>query len=154
MRDPKRTLTTGLVLTFLISLAAIDRGSLEHSNQNGRSRADSQLAAQIGAELQSVTTGGIAQDDSAVRLTGTKTEDDYLALAVGTQGRVWLAYVEYQTGSPIVLEQVHNRQFDSLVTNGHGDRVYLRRFDGRIWYPLISDSRRRCPRDFLASSDP
>jgi hypothetical protein len=69
------------------------------------------------------------------RLTGPKTEDDFPALARGKDGTIWLAYVEYQPGKPLVNERVQAGHFDDLVPSGHGDCIRLVRFDGKIWHP-------------------
>lgn len=74
---------------------------------------------------------------SVTRLTGRPTEDDFPALATGTDGRIWLAYVEYKLAQPIVMEQVRNRRFDSLIPKGHGDRIRLNVFDGKTWKPVV-----------------
>lgn len=75
--------------------------------------------------------------DPAVRLTGPATEDDFPALAAAPDGTIWLTYVEYQAGPPLVRERWLNREFDTLVTQGNGDRVKLMRFDGKLWHAPV-----------------
>jgi hypothetical protein len=84
--------------------------------------------------------GGIVVErlDGAVRLTGRETEDDYPALARGPDGNLWLSYVEYQPGKPIVNERVQAGGFDELVPKDHGDQILLVRFDGKTWQPAIA----------------
>jgi hypothetical protein len=71
---------------------------------------------------------------SAIRLTGPATEDDFPAMATARDGTIWMAYVEYQPGPPLVQERILNREFDSLAPSGHGDRIRLVRFDGKVWH--------------------
>ena len=71
---------------------------------------------------------------TARRLTERSTEDDYPALAQTPDGTVWLVYVEYKPGQPIIMEQIENRRFDTLVPKGHGDQIRLMRFDGHEWH--------------------
>jgi hypothetical protein len=77
----------------------------------------------------------VERQDAPVRLTGKETEDDYPALAKGPDGTVWLAYVEYQPGPPIIPERLNAGEFDTLVPKGHGDQIRLVRFDGNAWEP-------------------
>jgi hypothetical protein len=82
----------------------------------------------------------VTKEQGAVRLTGRETEDDYPALARGPDGTIWLAYVEYHPGKPMVLERVRSGDFDQLVPTGNGDQVLLMRFDGKTWYPPLEVS--------------
>jgi hypothetical protein len=75
----------------------------------------------------------VARHEGGVRLTGRETEDDYPALARGSDGTVWLAYVEYRPGAPIVLDRVRAGNFEALEPTGNGDQVVLMRFDGKTW---------------------
>ncbi len=77
----------------------------------------------------------VERQDPALRLTGRDTEDDYPVLAKGADGRIWLAYVEYVPGKPIVMERVARGEFDDLVPTGNGDQVRLMEFDGKAWQP-------------------
>jgi hypothetical protein len=77
----------------------------------------------------------VERQDPATRLTGRQTEDDYPVMARGRDGRVWLAYVEYQPGRPIVMDRVKAGAFEELVPTGNGDQVRLMQFDGRTWQP-------------------
>ncbi len=74
-----------------------------------------------------------AEPGKPVRLTGSPTEDDHPAMTKGPDGTIWLAYVEYRPGQPIVMERVQDREFDSLVPKGNGDRIRLRTYDGSVW---------------------
>jgi hypothetical protein len=82
--------------------------------------------------------------EASIRLTGRSTEDDYPALAKGKDGSIWLAYVEYTPGRPIDIQQAQARNFDSLESTNNGDRILLRRFDGKTWSaPIaVTDARR------------
>jgi hypothetical protein len=75
--------------------------------------------------------------DGAVRLTGRDTEDDFPALARSPDGALWLAYVEYRPDHPRWNAPPTPDEFDRLVPKGHGDKIRLRRFDGRAWQPAI-----------------
>jgi hypothetical protein len=72
------------------------------------------------------------REEGALRLTGPETEDDYPVMAKGPDGTVWLAYVAYQPGKPIVMERVRAGSFESLVPTGNGDQIRLIRFDGKV----------------------
>jgi hypothetical protein len=79
----------------------------------------------------------VERQEAVTRLTGPATEDDFPALANGRDGTIWLAYVEYQPGKPLILERVLAGGFDALVPTGHGDRIRLMRFDGQVWQPPL-----------------
>jgi hypothetical protein len=79
----------------------------------------------------------VTRQEVAFRLTGPETEDDHPALAKAPDGTVWLAYVAYQPGKPILNERVQAGAFESLVPTGHGDQIRLMRFDGKVWYSPI-----------------
>jgi hypothetical protein len=75
--------------------------------------------------------------ESALRLTGPETEDDYPVTARAADGTVWLAYVAYQPGTPILNERVRAGAFESLATTGNGDQIRLMHFDGQVWRPAM-----------------
>jgi hypothetical protein len=91
---------------------------------------------------------------AAVRLTGGRVEDDFPASAKGPDGTIWLANVEYHPERPFLAAskkaaRAKNKDrskdtfdvedgFDSLVPRNHGDRIRLRRFNGKEWLPAIS----------------
>jgi hypothetical protein len=79
----------------------------------------------------------VQREEGALRLTGPETEDDYPVMAKGPDGTVWLAYVAYQPGKPIVMERVRAGSFESLVPTGNGDQIRLMRFDGKVWHPAM-----------------
>jgi hypothetical protein len=84
----------------------------------------------------------IERQEGAVRLTGPETEDDFPALAKGTDGSIWLAYVEYQPGPPVLAERLDRGEFDALVPRGNGDCIRLRKFDGTTWQSPIDVTER------------
>src|SRR5262249_47216833 len=73
------------------------------------------------------------RQELALRLTDPETEDDYPSLAKGADGTIWLAYVAYQPGKPILTERIQAGAFESLVPTGNGDQIRLMRFDGKVW---------------------
>jgi hypothetical protein len=75
--------------------------------------------------------------EGALRLTGPETEDDYPVMAKAPDGTVWLAYVAYQPGKPILNERVKAGAFESLAPTGNGDQIRLMRFDDQLWHPAI-----------------
>ncbi len=75
----------------------------------------------------------VERQDAPVVLTGKETEDDYPAMAKGADGTVWLTYVAYQPGPPIVTERLNTGEFDTLVPKGNGDQVRLKHFNGKEW---------------------
>jgi len=79
----------------------------------------------------------VVREQGALRLTGPETEDDYPATAKGKDGTVWLAYIAYQPGRPIVIERVKAGNFEELEPKGNGDQILLRRFDGKVWHPPL-----------------
>jgi hypothetical protein len=79
----------------------------------------------------------VEREQSALRLTGPETEDDYPATAKGKNGSTWLAYLAYQPGRPIVMERVKAGNFEELEPRDNGDQVLLRRFDGKVWHPPL-----------------
>jgi hypothetical protein len=79
----------------------------------------------------------VEPETGAVRLTTSPTEDDYPALARAPDGTLWLAYSEYQQGSPLIAERALAGNFETLVTTGHGDQILLQRFDGKLWHPPL-----------------
>jgi hypothetical protein len=79
----------------------------------------------------------VERQEGSVRLTGRETEDDFPALARGPDGTLWLAYVEYKPGKPVLQERITAGNFDELVPTGNGDQVLLVRFDGKAWQPPV-----------------
>jgi hypothetical protein len=79
----------------------------------------------------------VRRQDGAIRLTGPETEDDFPTMAQGPDGTVWLAYVAYQPGPPIIPERLQTRDFETLVPKGNGDQIRLMRFDGKTWQPSL-----------------
>jgi hypothetical protein len=74
--------------------------------------------------------------DPAVRLSGEPGEEDFPAAAKAADGSVWLAYTTYTAERARLTEAVAPADFDSmLVPTKNGDRLYLRRYDGRGWEP-------------------
>ena len=107
---------------------ATDRGSFDFSIEEATS----------GDELEFLDgQASISGELAATRLTGAKTEDDYPVMAKAPNGSVWLAYVEYTPGPPLVADRVADGNFDLLVPHGHGDRIRLMEFDGRSWHAPI-----------------
>ncbi len=82
----------------------------------------------------------VERQDGALRLTGSETEDDYPATAKDKDGTIWLAYLAYQPGQPILMERVETGNFEALEPKGNGDRVLLMRFDGKVWQPPLDVS--------------
>lgn len=79
----------------------------------------------------------VVREDSAVKLTDPETEDDYPALARASDGKLWLAYNEFQKGAPLIPERVLAGNFDELVPTDIGDQVRLKSFDGTAWSPCL-----------------
>src|SRR6516165_8565980 len=79
----------------------------------------------------------VVREHAAIRLTDPNTEDDYPAVAKGLDGTVWLAYVAYQPGSPIIPERLDAGNFETLVPKGNGDQIRLMHLDGNSWQPPI-----------------
>ncbi len=75
---------------------------------------------------------------AAVRLTGAKTEDDFPVMAQGPDGTVWLAYVAYTAGTPILMDRILQGGFEALEPKGNGDQIRLMRFDGKQWHAPIN----------------
>jgi hypothetical protein len=78
---------------------------------------------------QASVTGELA----ATRLTGAKTEDDFSVMAISPCG-IWLAYVEYTPGPPMVFDRVKDGNLDVLEPKGHGEKIRLMQFDGQAWH--------------------
>lgn len=91
------------------------------------------------AKVQTFLDGqaSVERQEGALLLTGKETEDDFPAMTRGPDGTIWLAYVEYQPGRPLVRERVLAGGFEELEPKGHGDRVRLMRFDGTQWLPAL-----------------
>jgi hypothetical protein len=70
---------------------------------------------------------------ASTRLTNDDTDDDYPAAAVAPDGSLWLAYVSYQHVTPLELEAIARHEFDSMITEDNGDRVYLRQYNAGVW---------------------
>ncbi|GIW78765.1 MAG: hypothetical protein KatS3mg105_0572 [Gemmatales bacterium] len=79
----------------------------------------------------------VARRPGTINLTTPDTEDDFPALAKAKDGTVWLAYVSYEPGRPIVMERILAGNFDDLVPKGNGDQIRLVRFDGKTWHSEI-----------------
>lgn len=79
----------------------------------------------------------VERQEGALRLTGPETEDDYPVMAKGKDGTIWLAYVAYQPGRPIVMDRVKAGNFEELEPKDNGDQILLRRFDGKVWQPPL-----------------
>jgi hypothetical protein len=75
--------------------------------------------------------------EGALRLTAAETEDDFPTMAKGRDGTIWLAYVAYQPGKPLIPERVLAGGFEDLVASGNGDQILLMRFDGKTWQPPL-----------------
>jgi hypothetical protein len=120
---------------FRVNLAAPASATVTVKTEQGKfSFSPADLAGGAAAEY----LGGrvsVERQDPAVRLTGRETEDDYPVMAKGPDGRVWLAYVEYLPGRPIVIERVKAGTFEELEPKGNGDQVRLMEFDGKAWQP-------------------
>jgi len=72
----------------------------------------------------------IARVPLAVPVVTGPTEDDYSAAAIAPDGRVWIAWVSYRSGTPVQVGP-DTRDFSSLVTQNHGDQIQLASYDGR-----------------------
>ena len=83
----------------------------------------------------------VEKQEGSVRLTSKETEDDYPVLAKGADGTVWLAYLEYTLGPPLVPERHKAGNFDDLVPKGNGDQVLLMHFNGKEWEPALEVSK-------------
>jgi len=79
----------------------------------------------------------VNRENAAMRLTEPDMEDDYPTMAKGQDGAVWLAYVAYQPGPPIIPERLQAQNFETLVPKGNGDQIRLMRWDGRAWQPPL-----------------
>jgi hypothetical protein len=79
----------------------------------------------------------VERQAAALRLTSSTTEDDFPVAVKGADGSVWLAYVEYQPDQPRPLGTVNARSFGLLEPKGNGDRIRLRRYDGKAWEPAM-----------------
>ncbi|HET6883898.1 MAG TPA: hypothetical protein VFI31_27335, partial [Pirellulales bacterium] len=98
-------------------------------------------------KLEDVTSGdeeeyldgqaSVSGELAATRLTGSKTEDDFPAMAKTPDGSIWLVYVEYTPGPPLVFERIVEGNFDLLEPHGHGDRIRLMQYDGQAWHAPI-----------------
>ena len=73
------------------------------------------------------------RDEAAAPLTGRETEDDFPVMVKGKDGTLWLAYVEYKPGAPILPSRIQASNFEVLETKGHGDRIRLMRHNGKSW---------------------
>ncbi len=88
-------------------------------------------------EGQASVSGELA----ALRLTGEKTEDDFPVMAKAPDGTVWMAYVAYTPGAPILMDRVVQGGFEALEPRGNGDRIRLMKFDGNQWYAPIDATK-------------
>ena len=72
--------------------------------------------------------------DPSVQLTGGTEDEDFPAAAKSADGSIWLAYTSYTSERPVLLGGIKPEDFDSmLVPTKNGDRIYLRRYDGKTW---------------------
>ncbi|RMG39126.1 MAG: hypothetical protein D6725_05790 [Planctomycetota bacterium] len=78
----------------------------------------------------------VERQPAAIRLPSPTTEDDHPTAARGPDGTIWAAYVAYRSGGPIIMEQVAQGRFDSLVPKNHGDQIRLLHFDGKQLSPV------------------
>lgn len=108
-----------------------NRGSFDFTLQEATSGEEEEYL-----DGQASVSGELA----ATRLTGLKTEDDFPVMAKAADGTIWLAYVEYTAGPPLVFERVADGNFDMLEPHGHGDRIRLMQFDGQSWHAPIDVS--------------
>ncbi len=77
--------------------------------------------------------------EASVALTDGPTEDDYPGAAKSRDGTVWVAYVEYRPDRRRLVGPVEPAEFDELlVPRRNGDRIRLRKFDGKTWSPAIN----------------
>lgn len=76
------------------------------------------------------------------QVTSTPADEDYPAGAASTDGSVWIAYIAYEHGPPVVQAEIRAGRFDSLVPSGNGDQVRLTRWDGKTWSPAANVSDR------------
>ncbi len=83
-------------------------------------------------------SASVEREEAALRLTSGGFEFDYPAFAKDANGDLWLAYSEYQHGKPYVTERVLAGGFDELVPKGNGDRILLKKFDGKTWSPAFA----------------
>jgi hypothetical protein len=77
------------------------------------------------------------REEAALRLTSRETEDDHPTMIRGRDKNVWMAYVAYKPGAPVVVDRIESNGFDSLVPTGNGDQIRLSRFDGKTWHTPV-----------------
>jgi hypothetical protein len=132
---PRRILVGGAKL--LVSLDAPATATVTVNTAQGAFKFA--LADLSGGAVKKFLDGRVSaeQQAGALRLTGPETEDDFPAITKGADGTVWVAYVAYQPGKPILNERIQAGNFDSLVPTGNGDQVRLIRFDGKVWQPPL-----------------
>ena len=70
---------------------------------------------------------------SPTQLAFSATDNDYPAAAQARDGRIWVAFVAYQSGGNPDMEAAAKYDFRSLVPSGNGDQIRLVMFDGRQW---------------------
>lgn len=131
----RRAVGGTLILTGITSIAILMLafGGFSAKRAESRPAKSSDVTGSVAAQ-----TVALSEDaESPATLTGKETEDDHPALARGADGSVWLTYVEYKPAGPVAMEQVEQGQYESLVPQGNGDRIRLRRFDGKTWQPAI-----------------
>ncbi|HEX4131346.1 MAG TPA: hypothetical protein VHZ24_15000 [Pirellulales bacterium] len=75
----------------------------------------------------------IERAELALPLTGMDTEDDFPVIAKAPDGTVWMAYVEYQPGPPLVQERLEAGNFGPLEVKGNGDHIHLVRRERDGW---------------------
>jgi len=80
----------------------------------------------------------VERQTAAVRLTGVGSEDDFPVSAQAGDGTIWLVDVEYHPEVARLVGEIAPKDFDDrLVPKKHGDRIRLRRFDGKTWQPAL-----------------
>jgi hypothetical protein len=106
----------------------------------GQGNFDVKLAGLERGRAATVLDGNasVTRQDAAVRLTGPGTEDDFPAMAKGPDGTVWLVNVAYDPEQPRPLNAIGPEDFRLLTPTRNGDRIMLRRFDGKAWQPAIA----------------
>ncbi len=80
----------------------------------------------------------IQQVPATQALTSSGADEDFPSCSPAPDGTIWCAYLAYEHGSPVVMEDVNQGKFDSLVTQGHGDQLRLMHFDGERWQEPIA----------------
>ena len=132
-RSFRSFVTAVVVLAVGLVLAFSRQQTSGHPDDDDAARDDHPIRVAV-----AFAQGDAEGKQASVKLTGPNTEDDFPAMAKAADGTVWLAYVEYKPGQPIVMEQVKEKRFDTLVPKNNGDTILLRRFDGNEWSTPIA----------------